>query len=101
MVVLGDMPGITRLDYRALVRAFGNAGGKAIARAVHEGKRGNPVILPKALFPAVDQLQGDVGARHLVESGDAPVVDVEIGEGAELDVDTPDAMQRAGGVLAG
>jgi molybdenum cofactor cytidylyltransferase len=101
MVALGDMPGVTRADYRALVRAFGNAGGKAIARAVHEGKRGNPVILPKALFPAVDQLQGDVGARHLVESGDASVVDVEIGEGAELDVDTPDAMQRAGGVLAG
>jgi len=36
-----------------------------------------------------------------VESGDASVVDVEIGVGAELDVDTPEAMQRAGGVLAG
>ncbi|MGN6585493.1 MAG: NTP transferase domain-containing protein [Rhizobiaceae bacterium] len=101
MIVLGDMPGVTEADYRSLLKAFGNAGGKAIARAAHQGKRGNPVVLPRSLFPAVEWLQGDVGARHLVESGDAPIVDVEIGEGAELDVDTPDAMERAGGVLAG
>ena len=101
MIVLGDMPGVTEADYRALAKAFANSGGKAIARAMHQGKRGNPVILPRTLFPAVDRLQGDVGARHLVEGGSAPVIDVEIGEGAELDVDTPDAMARAGGVLAG
>jgi molybdenum cofactor cytidylyltransferase len=46
-------------------------------------------------------LEGDVGARHLVEAGAVEVVDVEIGEGAGIDVDTPDALALAGGVVAG
>ena len=45
------------------------------------------------------QLQGDTGARHLVEAELMPVIDVEIGEGAGIDVDTRDAMESAGGVL--
>ena len=49
-------------------RAFRKAGGTAIVRATHDGKRGNPVILPRALFPAVAQLEGDTGARHMVEA---------------------------------
>ena len=63
------------------------------------GKRGNPVILPRALFPEVAKLEGDTGARHIVESGANAVVDIEIGPGASIDVDTPEAMRLAGGVL--
>ena len=59
------------------------------------------MLLPRSLFHAVAQLEGDTGARHLVESGLVPVVDVEIGEGASVDVDTVDALERAGGVLQG
>ena len=73
-------------------------------RATHDGKRGNPVILPRALFPAVAKLEGDTGARHLVEAEGNPVIDVEIGEGAGVDVDTPEAMRlrrrRAAGLRA-
>ncbi len=68
-------------------------------RATHDGKRGNPVLLPRALFAEVATLEGDTGARHLVEAEGPPVIDVEIGEAAFVDVDTPDAMARAGGVL--
>jgi molybdenum cofactor cytidylyltransferase len=68
-------------------------------RASHQGKRGNPVILPRSLFAAVARLEGDTGARHLVEAEGQVVVDVEIGEGAFVDVDTPDALRQAGGLL--
>jgi molybdenum cofactor cytidylyltransferase len=101
LVVLGDMPGVTVGDLDRLVAAFETAGGLSIVRATFNGKRGNPVILPRSLFAAVDGLSGDTGARHIVESGAAEVVDVEIGEGAFLDVDTPEAMRAAGGVLQG
>ena len=50
-------------------------------------------------FGAVAQLEGDTGARHLVEAGTMPVVDVEVGEAAAIDVDTPEALASAGGVL--
>jgi molybdenum cofactor cytidylyltransferase len=101
MVVLGDMPGVDTADFDALITAFARASGHAIIRATHAGKRGNPVILPHSVFPAVESLEGDVGARHLVEAGGVEVVDVEIGEGASIDVDTPDALALAGGVVAG
>lgn len=99
LIMLGDMPAVGAESLHRLLDAFRAAGGKSIVRATHAGKRGNPVILPRTLFSAVAQLEGDTGARHLVEGGLAPVIDVEIGEGASLDVDTPDAMARAGGVL--
>ena len=38
---------------------------KAVA-PVREGQRGNPVLLSRALFPAVAALSGDVGARALL-----------------------------------
>ncbi|WP_315919683.1 molybdopterin-binding/glycosyltransferase family 2 protein [Mesorhizobium sp. SP-1A] len=99
LIVLGDMPGVSSADLDRLIDAFRKAGGGAVVRASHEGKRGNPVILPRALFPAVSHLEGDTGARHLIETGGLDVIDVEIGKGAAIDVDTPQALEAAGGVL--
>jgi len=99
LITLGDMPGVTAEDLDRLIAAFVKANGAAIVRATHGGKRGNPVILPRALFQNVMKLEGDTGARHIVESEGNPVVDVEIGAGASVDVDTPEAMELAGGVL--
>jgi molybdenum cofactor cytidylyltransferase len=99
LIVLGDMPGVGTSDIDRLIDAFCKTGGQAIVRATHDGKRGNPVLLPRALFRAVAQLEGDTGARHLIEAGLMPVMDVEIGEAAAVDVDTRDALESAGGVL--
>jgi len=101
LIVLGDMPGVTSADLDRLIAAFRKAGGRAIVRATHSGKRGNPVVLPRSLFAAVAALEGDTGARHLIEGGSAEVIDVELGASASVDVDTPEAMARAGGVLQG
>jgi molybdenum cofactor cytidylyltransferase len=99
LIMLGDMPGVAAADLDRLIAAFAKAGGASIVRATHAGKRGNPVILPKALFPEVMKLAGDTGARHIVEAQGNPVIDVEIGAAASVDVDTPEAMHIAGGVL--
>ncbi|MBL8581607.1 MAG: molybdopterin-binding/glycosyltransferase family 2 protein [Rhizobiaceae bacterium] len=99
LVVLGDMPGVTTADLNRMIEAFAQSGGHSVVRATHNSKRGNPVILPRALFPSVADLEGDTGARHLVEAGGVEVIDVEIGDGASLDVDTREAMEGAGGVL--
>lgn len=99
LILLGDMPGVTSADLDRLISAFRARRGRSIVRATHDGKRGNPVILPRSLFADVATLEGDTGARHLVESGAAEVVDVELGAAASVDVDTPAAMASAGGVL--
>ncbi|MFC5583633.1 NTP transferase domain-containing protein [Nitratireductor kimnyeongensis] len=99
LIMLADMPQIGTDDLDRLVDAFVKAGGKAVVRATHNGKRGNPVILPRTLFAEVARLEGDTGARHVVEEGLVSVIDVEIGGAAHLDVDTPEVLKKAGGVL--
>lgn len=99
LIVLGDMPEVLASDLDRLIDAFERADSRVVVRATHEGRRGNPVILPRSLFDAIAQLEGDAGARHLVEASGVDVIDVEIGMGAEVDVDTPEALEMAGGVL--
>ncbi|OHV81160.1 NTP transferase domain-containing protein [Rhizobium sp. LCM 4573] len=99
LVMLADMPGITAGHLDKLVSAFKEAGGGVIVRSVSDGKRGNPIILPRATFDAVMRLEGDVGARALIESSGLPMLDIDIGPAAHLDVDTPEAVTAAGGVL--
>lgn len=101
MVLLADMPGLSVADLQTLVQAFRKAEGRAIVRASAGGKRGNPVILPRITFDELMRLEGDVGARHIIENSGLPVLDIEIGPGAYLDVDTPEAVVQAGGVLRG
>lgn len=101
MIMLADMPEVNDRDLRALIMAFRDAKGGAIVRAVSGGKRGNPVILPKALRGAILKLEGDVGAKKVIETCGLPIIDVEIGDAAHIDVDTPEAVAAAGGVLKG
>ncbi|RUV61342.1 4-diphosphocytidyl-2C-methyl-D-erythritol kinase [Mesorhizobium sp. M5C.F.Ca.IN.020.29.1.1] len=99
MIMLGDMPGVSSADLDRLIDAFRKSEGQSVVRASHEGKRGNPVLLPRSLFAAIAHLEGDTGARHLVEAEGLDVVDVEIGKAASIDVDTREALEGAGGVL--
>lgn len=99
LVMLGDMPGLAPEDLARLATAFGDAGSAHVVRATHNGKRGNPVVLPRSLFAAVAKLEGDTGARHLIEAEGGEVVDIELGSTASLDVDTVEAMAAAGGTL--
>lgn len=99
LVMLGDMPGVSPVDLDRLIDAFRTSGGRSVVRASHDGRRGNPVILPRSLFAAVGHLEGDTGARHLVEAEGLDVIDVEIGAAAFVDVDTREALAEAGGVL--
>jgi molybdenum cofactor cytidylyltransferase len=99
LVMLADMPGISADDLRKLVEAFRTSGGEVIIRAVFAGKRGNPVILPKATFDAISKLEGDIGARPVIEKSGLEIIDIDIGAAAHLDTDTPEAILAAGGVL--
>lgn len=101
LVVLADMPGIRREHLDEMIAAFHREQGKAIIRAVSGGKRGNPVILPASTFDAVARLTGDIGARPVIERSGLAIIDVDIGEAAHIDTDTPEDIAAAGGVLAG
>ncbi|MEK1933198.1 MAG: nucleotidyltransferase family protein [Pararhizobium sp.] len=99
LVMNADMPRITSGDLDKLIAAFCSAKDDVIVRAVARGRRGNPVVLPRSLYDSVLRLHGDVGARHLIETSGTPVIDVAMDERSLLDVDTPEAILAAGGVL--
>lgn len=99
--MLADMPGVTAEHVGMLIAAFRESGGDVVIRSVSGGKRGNPVILPRAVYAAVLELQGDVGARAIIENSGLPIIDIDIGPAAHLDVDTPEEVTAAGGILRG
>lgn len=101
LVMLADMPSVTAEHVSMLITAFREAGGDVVIRSVSGGKRGNPVILPRVAYDAVLGLQGDVGARAIIESSGLPIIDIDIGPAAHLDVDTPEEVAAAGGILRG
>ncbi len=99
LVLLADMPAVDTSHLDALIDAFQQAGGGCVVRAVSGDVRGNPVILPRETFEALATLEGDVGARQVIAASGRPIVDVDIGDAALLDVDTREAVLSAGGVL--
>ena len=92
LVLLADMPRVAVVTLDALIGAFEGADMPPDAVVpVHDGQRGNPVLLGRALFEAVARLQGDAGARKLLPG--RSVIACEVGDpGILVDVDTRDAL---------
>jgi molybdenum cofactor cytidylyltransferase len=93
LVALGDMPRIRPDQVDRLIAAFNPTEGRAICVPTVAGKRGNPVLFATRLIPEMEQLSGDVGARHLIGAHAEAVVEIEMDDGsALLDIDTPAAL---------
>jgi molybdenum cofactor cytidylyltransferase len=101
VVLLADMPGIDAGVIDRLIAAFDPAGGTLIVVPTFEGKRGNPVLWSRRLFPELLAVAGDTGGRHLIGQNADAVAEVEIGPAVALDVDTPEALAAAGGEVRG
>ncbi|MBA5776974.1 NTP transferase domain-containing protein [Stappia sp. F7233] len=99
LILLADMPGITGDVINRLIAAFDPTEGRTIVVPTMSGKRGNPVLWDRRYFPDLLRLEGDTGARHLIARHADQVAEVEIGEAARLDLDTPEALAGAGGTL--
>lgn len=95
LVLLGDMPRVKPETLRHLVAAgAANPGAQAIVPA-YAGRRGNPVLIKRALFPSVMKLHGDAGARKLLEAAGDAVQVLEVDDpGVLADFDTPEALAR-------
>lgn len=92
IVMLADMPGVDAGIVRALVERFRESNGTVVVRAAHNGKPGNPIVLPAALLERAEHLSGDVGARHLIDASGYDQVLVEAGPAALHDIDTPSQL---------
>jgi molybdenum cofactor cytidylyltransferase len=94
IVLLGDMPLVSAALIAQLTGAFAQNPRALAVVPVHEGVRGNPALLSRALFPQIMELTGDAGARQVLRGRDADVIEIAVGEPASrIDIDTPDALR--------
>jgi molybdenum cofactor cytidylyltransferase len=99
VVVLADMPGIDAAAIDRLIAAYDPAAGAHVVVATANGKRGNPVLWSRRFFPELSAITGDTGGRQIIAGVPEAVVEVELGAAAAIDVDTPEALEAAGGLL--
>jgi molybdenum cofactor cytidylyltransferase len=89
-ITLGDQPFITPA---VITAALDELGSHDAVRAVYDGKPGHPVVLSRRVLDAVPELEGDAGARELLER-----FSVRRWEASHLadatDVDTQDELTR-------
>jgi molybdenum cofactor cytidylyltransferase len=94
IVCLGDMPQVTAGLIDRLIAAFDPDRNALVVVPTIEGKRGNPVVWSRRFFPDLATLEGDVGARHLIQTYGEVVAEVPVKDAAALtDVDTPEALR--------
>lgn len=92
IIALADMPEITADDIDALINAYDPARGAAIVAPVApNGKRGNPVLFDKRYFEPLASLEGDSGAKSLIDAESDNLRLVPRGAGVLVDLDTPEA----------
>jgi molybdenum cofactor cytidylyltransferase len=99
VVLLADMPKITAETIDRLIAGFAPESGGLIVVPTFEGKRGNPVVWSSRFFPELMAVHGDTGGRHLIGEHPEAVAEIELGPAVALDIDTPEALAAAGGVL--
>jgi molybdenum cofactor cytidylyltransferase len=96
VICLGDMPLIDARLIDRLIEAFAPDRGNLIAVPVSDNRRGNPVLWSRRFFNELMALDGDIGARHLINRHGEAVAEVAVeGHGAFLDIDTPQALEAA------
>ena len=93
LVALGDQP---RLPDGLIPRLLAERerSGKAIVAPVYRGTQGTPVLFSGEVFNELRALEGDAGARAVVQARAERVARVEIDAPMPPDVDTPEDYAR-------
>ena len=92
LYAVGDQPRVTETTVNALLSAFQSDPTRIVA-PIANGRRGNPVLFPKSLFPELLTLKGDVGGSQIIKQHEDLLKTIEAPEEELRDID-----RRAGGV---
>ena len=87
IIALGDMPYIEAATIEKIKLALEE--GAAIAVPVHQGKRGNPAGFARQYYAALCALNGDAGAKKIIDANIELARIIEVGDAgifADIDV---------------
>ncbi len=95
LIALGDMPNVQLKTCHALLAAFAAGDAARIVLPTYEGQRGHPVVFGADHFPALRALDGDTGARSILNAQAHAVLALAVTDpGVLMDIDTPDDLTR-------
>lgn len=100
VILLADQPRITSHIINRLIEAYLEEG-KRIVASSYQGVVGVPVLFDGALYLELLTLEGDGGARSVIETYPQHGVAVPLEEGAWEDVDVPSDLARGGEATPG
>ena len=93
LIGLADMPAVPSAAIAGVRNAL--QAGADLSATMHEGRRGHPVGFASLYRDELLALQGDAGARHLLERDKSNLVQIEIGDnGIFADIDIPGDLNR-------
>jgi molybdenum cofactor cytidylyltransferase len=94
LVVLGDQPFVGPATLDRIVDEYRRTGAQIVI-PLHEGTRGNPVLLDCSLFAEAMALEGDVGCRAIFAKHAEKIAYVEVNDpGILVDIDTREDYER-------
>ncbi len=94
LIILGDQPLIRPQTLREIMAGYHRSGAQIVI-PTHQGKRGNPVLLGRSLFPEVMALEGDTGCRAIFPKHLDAIFKVEVEDpGILLDIDNQEDYDR-------
>ncbi|MFZ5632483.1 MAG: nucleotidyltransferase family protein [Bacillota bacterium] len=93
LFALGDQPLVKPQTIRLLVEQYKTSGG--IVAPFFRGVRGNPVIFDRRFWPEINSLEGDVGAREVIQKHPERLHRVDVADrGVLIDIDTWEDYRR-------
>jgi len=75
-ICLGDMPMVNSNIYNQLIQSKNN---KEIIVPTYKGQQGNPILFSKSIKEKIMAIQGDVGAKKILELNKNEILNVEVG----------------------
>ncbi len=100
LVGLGDKPALLPSTIDRLISARSESGASILV-PTFQGRRGNPVLFDRTLFPRLLRLRGDQGARDFIRRNAAMVEEVPVDDpGVVLDVNVKADVRKMSRVLA-
>lgn len=92
-VLLGDQPEISPEAVRQTAEAFAQTGAE-IVQTRYDDRPAHPVLFAAQLFPELMALDGDAGAKELLQQYKDQILEVKIPGPAPRDIDTPEDYER-------
>jgi len=92
VIALADQPLVSSGVVRRLCDRWRAGGASAVAPRYRDG-RGHPVLFGRETFAALGTLEGDTGARAVLDALDERLALVPVDERIPVDVDTPEALR--------